>query len=235
MRVGEEHSRAGIESELNVARGCGVEGGRGGTAAPRLAGEWLDGSEEVQEIARELVLVSVEEARHAADLCDRFSSDPQLLGGGAVASVVIDLLRRVNTHLDQRLVQPRYGRVAKQYFTHGLLSQHSSPAPKVPADLLEHLAPMAQRWMDEIVAGGYHLYGDPAALFPAPAHEAGSHPDDVDAATEVETADAVIAELLLEIDRLQSRAVELKSDVKTLKKKRRSLKLRLAEALNGTG
>ena len=94
---------------------------------------------------------------------------------------------------------------------------------------------MAQRWVDEIVAGGYYIYGDPAELMPAPAQEAGSHPEDVDAATEVETAAAVIAELLLEIDRLQSRAEELKSEVKTLKKKRRSLKLRLAEALNGTG
>lgn len=93
---------------------------------------------------------------------------------------------------------------------------------------------MAQRWMDEIVAGGYHIYGDLAALIPAPAHEAGPHPDDLDTATEVETAAAVIAELLLEIDRLQSRTVELKSDVKTLKKKRRSLKLRLAETLNST-
>ncbi|MGZ4428013.1 MAG: hypothetical protein ACXVW2_04935 [Nocardioidaceae bacterium] len=128
-------------------------------------------------------------------------------GGGSNSSlgtVQIDLLRRVNTALADRLVQPAYGRTVKQYFTKRLLVRHPSPRPALPLDMYDGLVDLGTQWVKAIDRAGYTVHGDPDALVPRPPETAGPDPDDVDPRAEVETAAAVIADLLLEVDRLRA-------------------------------
>ncbi len=144
----------------------------------------------------------------------------------------VDLLRRVNVALDRRLVQPEYGRVVKQYFAQRLLTAHESPRPRLPREMYDDLAHVAERWVKEIDKAGYRVHGDPAELVPGPPSAAAGRPDDVDPRAQVETAASVLAELLVDLERTQARVAELESDKKSLKKKRKALKRRLAEALD---
>lgn len=125
----------------------------------------------------------------------------------------IDLLRRVNTALDGRLVQPAYGRTVKQYFARQLLPNYASPRPLLPVEHYDTLAAPSERWVKEIRKAGYTVHGDLHDLIPAP--PAGArvpHPDDTDPAEETVTAAAVIAELLLEVDRLRNPAASSAGD-----------------------
>lgn len=143
--------------------------------------------------------------------------------------VQIDLLRRVNAALDARLVQPEYGRIVKQYFTRQLLSRHDSPRPELPLEMYDDLVTIGERWVKEIDRAGYTVHGDPAGLIPTRPPQPGAHPDQVDTQAGVTTASAVIAELLVELDRTRSQVSGLESDKRSLKKKRKLLKVRLAE------
>lgn len=146
--------------------------------------------------------------------------------------VQIDLLRQVNAALDGRLVQPEYGRVVKQYFTKRLLAQHHSPRPELPTEMYDDLVAVGERWAKEIDRAGYTVHGDLTELIPIAPSRTHPHPDEVDREGEVTTAAAVAAELLLEVDRLRTEVAGLESDKKSLKKKRKLLKRRLADALD---
>lgn len=145
--------------------------------------------------------------------------------------VEIDLLRRVNLALDSRLLQPEYGRVVKHYFAQQVLAPHDSARPVVPTGLGEDLVHVGERWAKEVGGAGYRVHGCLEDLVPARPREPLPHPDDVDPRAQVDTAASSIAELLLEVQRTRARADELASDKKALKKKRKALKIRLAEAL----
>ena len=163
------------------------------------------------------------EAFPAADGC---------AANASLGVVQIDLLRRVNAALDRRLRQPEYGRVVKQYFAKGLLAAHPSARPALPHELYDELVHVGEQWAKEIDRAGWQVHGDLGRLVPrAPGADA-PHPDDVDRDAEVATAAAAIADLLVELERTQARVADLESDKKTLKKKRKSLKRKLAEALD---
>ena len=150
----------------------------------------------------------------------------------------IHLLRQVNRALDGRLVQPGYGRVVKQYFTRDLLVEHPSPRPEVPAGLYDELVATGERWVKEIERAGYRVHGDLAELVPRAPEGVSAHPDDTDPRVEAATGAAVIAELLVEVDRLRSEIAgleatkaELEAHKKAAKKKRKRLKRQLADAM----
>ena len=145
--------------------------------------------------------------------------------------VEIDLLRRVNVALGGQLVQPAYGRVVKHYLAQRLLASRTSPRPVLPAHLYGDLVHVAERWVKEIDKAGWTVHGDLTDLVPVPPPEPPAEPDVVDLDAEVASAAWVVAELLVELEATRSRVAELKADHKTQKKKRKSLKRRLAEAL----
>lgn len=142
--------------------------------------------------------------------------------------VQIDLLRQVNAALDGRLVQPEYGRVVKHYFTKQLLAQHRSGRPELPIEMYDELGSVGERWVKEIDRAGYTVHGDLTELVPTRPPKPVLHPDDVDTKAEVTTAAAVVADLLVEVNRLRSEVAGLESDKKSLRRKRKLLKRRLA-------
>lgn len=150
--------------------------------------------------------------------------------------VQIHLLRRVNEALGSRLVQPDYGRVVKRYFAQELLAATSSPRPVLPPDRYDDLVEVALRWQREIEHAGYAVHGDLAELLPVPATQAHAHPDHVDTAVEADTAAVAIADLLVELERAQSRAARLQAErdnAEPGKRTRTPLKRRLTAALRG--
>ncbi len=162
---------------------------------------------------------------------ERYETADAMAANASLGVAEIDLLRRVNLALDQRLVQPAYGRVVKRYFAQQLLAARESDRPRLPEDLYDDLVPVGERWVKEIDRAGYSVHGDLQQLVPTPPAEPSPHPDDVDPRAQVATAAAAIAELLVELERTQGRVEQLASDKRTLKKKRKKLKRRLAEAL----
>lgn len=156
-------------------------------------------------------------------------SGPQSVNG-SLGAVETDLLRQVNTALDGRLVQPHYRRVVHEYFTQHLLAQHRSSEPELPLEMYDDLTAIGERWVKEIDSAGYTVHGDLTELMATPPPQSGPHPDQVDMAAEVKTSAAVVADLLVEVDRLQSEVAGLESDKKSAKKKRKLLKLQLAGA-----
>lgn len=142
----------------------------------------------------------------------------------------IDLLRRVNVALDCRLVASHYGRVVNPYLIAHLLPPDCSSRPEVPLEMYDDLTSITERWGKEIDNAGYCVHGDLPELGPRPSPEPGVHPDDVDLKVEVTTAAAVVADLLVAVERLQSEVAGLESDKKSAKKKRKRLKRQLADA-----
>jgi hypothetical protein len=147
--------------------------------------------------------------------------------------VEVDLLRRVNAALDRRLVQPDYGRLVKQWFVADLLTPRSSPRPQLPRELYDDLAVVGERWVKEVDRAGWAVHGDVRRLVPVAPTEPAPHPDEVDRDAEVAKAAAVVAEMLLELQRTRRRVDELVEERKTLKKKRKSLKKKLAALRDG--
>ncbi len=145
--------------------------------------------------------------------------------------VEIDLLRRVNASLAGRLGQPEHGELVKRYFADQVLGEHVSDRPALPAELYDDLLHVARQWVKEIDRAGYRVHGELEHLLPVRPAEPGPHPDDVDTRAELATAASALAEVLVDLQRTRTRVATLESDKKTLKKKRRALKRRLAEML----
>ena len=117
--------------------------------------------------------------------------------------VQIALLREVNRALAGRLVQPTYGRVVKRYLAQNLLPVHRSRRPTYPVDMYDVLRDLALKWNAEIESGGYQVHGDLAELLPVAPPPDVAPLDDVDPREELETAVAVISELLVEVASLR--------------------------------
>jgi hypothetical protein len=141
----------------------------------------------------------------------------------------VDLLRRVNVALDGRLAQPAYGRLVKHRLAHAVLSPPRSPRPRLPAALYDTLVPVTRRWVKEIHKAGYAVHGDPSHLVPVPPDAAGPpHPDVVSADDQVGVAAHAIAELLVDLEAAEARAVERDEKRRSWKKQAKLLKRRLA-------
>jgi hypothetical protein len=110
----------------------------------------------------------------------------------------IALLRRVNEALDGRIPQPGYARVVKNYFRRDLLTQHTSPRPACPPELVEALRQLSEQWLVDLAACGYAVHGELDELLPAEPEPA-TAPDEVDPVDVAATSAAVIADLLVEI------------------------------------
>jgi hypothetical protein len=120
----------------------------------------------------------------------------------------VALLRDVNSTLDGRIPRPHYDRVAKRLFAQQILAgQRASARPVLPSELFEPLHALAERWVKEIEASGISVHGDLADLVPEPPPEDAPHPDDVTAAERYAAAREAIAELLVEVERLQRRSL----------------------------
>ena len=145
----------------------------------------------------------------------------------------VDLLRRVNKAIDGRLVQPGYGRLVKQWFAAQLLAPYTSARPTLPVERYDDLRLVGERWVKEVDKAGWTVHGDVRRLVPRAPERPAPHPDETDPRAQVETATALLAEVLLELHASQQRVEELRSERKELKKKRKSLKRKLAEALEG--
>jgi hypothetical protein len=143
----------------------------------------------------------------------------------------IHLLRMVNASLDGRLVQPGYGRVVKQYFTKGLLAEHPSARPELPAEMYDELIAISERWATLIDNAGYTVHGDLSELVPVPPEQPTRHPDDADPHAEVSTAAAITAELLLEVHRLRAALAEMAVPQELPGQKRPEVRELLAQAL----
>jgi hypothetical protein len=146
----------------------------------------------------------------------------------ALGVVETDLLRRVNLALDKRLVQPDYGRLVKHWFAAEVLAPRSSPRPRLPAELHDHLVGVGEEWVKQVDRAGWTVHGDLRRLVPAAPDAWGPHPDEVDPLTEVEKAAATIAELLLEVHRSRDQIELLLGERTSLAKKRKALKKKLA-------
>lgn len=122
----------------------------------------------------------------------------------SLGTTQIDLLRRVNRALDGRLRQPHYGRVVKRGFAQKVLAAHGSARPSYPSQMYGDLLGIARTWLEHIAQAGYQVHGELGDLLPSPpAHDA-PHPDEVEVGQEIDTASAVIADLLVEMSRMEA-------------------------------
>lgn len=141
----------------------------------------------------------------------------------------IDLLRRVNVALDGRLTQPAYGRLAKHRVAQGLLSGRGSARPQLPPAVHDALVPLAEQWAKEIEKAGYPVHGDLDDLVPAAPRGASAHPDEVSPAAQREVAAAVIAELLLDLERAHAATDHQLAKRRSWKKQAKKLRARLTD------
>ncbi|HSJ21590.1 MAG TPA: hypothetical protein VK964_13535 [Nocardioidaceae bacterium] len=145
----------------------------------------------------------------------------------------VGLLRDVNATLDGRIRRPAYDRVAKRLFAQRILAtQRSSPRAVLPADLFDPLHTLAERWVKEIEASGIQVHGDLADLLPRPLPEGAAHPDEVSDAERYAAAREAIADLLVEVERLQRRRPPAwrRAAPGSLRRVARRLRLSLARA-----
>ena len=142
----------------------------------------------------------------------------------------VDLLRRVNVALDNRIVQPEYSAVVKQGYARTLLDVGRSPRPVVPPERARR--PGGRRGA---VGQGDRQGGVRRARRPRrPGARAvpGSDPPPRrgDAVGQVASATAATAELLVELQRHRDEVARLETDNARLRRKRKRLRRKLKAA-----
>jgi len=130
----------------------------------------------------------------------------------------LELLRRVNTALGDRLPHPRagFGRVGKRYLAQLVLAPMGGERPVLPADMASWCQQHSDRLIEELRTAGYDVVGDLAELRPDLGRLEAA-PADV---TEAEIASLAVAALadvldqrsrdLDQIERLRERVRELR-------------------------
>ncbi|MBA2456251.1 MAG: hypothetical protein H0V48_06920 [Nocardioidaceae bacterium] len=132
----------------------------------------------------------------------RFPPGDEVRANPSLGVADIEVMRRVSTFLDSRLVASEFGAVAKNLYAQRILAQVSrTPAPVPPADLMPTLEALAERWIAAVTERGYTVHGDLKELRPGAV--AGRGPEDWDMEEALDTATAATAELLLEVARLR--------------------------------
>jgi hypothetical protein len=138
----------------------------------------------------------------------------------------IELLRRVNTSLDRRLVADEFGAVAKKLYAQTILPSVSrSEAPVLPEGLFERADALASEWIDGIKSAGYDVRGELDDL--RPRHADGPWPGRWRSQDVIDTAAAATAELLVEITELRRETSRLQRRQFTLRNVRRGLRNRV--------
>jgi hypothetical protein len=151
--------------------------------------------------------------------CRVLEVDPAVLDDGVAApneslgSVQVELLRRVNVALGERLPHPRagFGRVGKRHLAQRILAPMGGERPRLPHSMMPWCEKHTERLIADIDGAGYDVVGDIDELRPDPTATAGEDlgvDDTVIAAAAVD----VIAELidqrqrdLEHLDRLRQR------------------------------
>ena len=106
--------------------------------------------------------------------CGVLGVDSELLSAAtavpneSLGLVAVELLRRVNVALGDRLPHPRsgYGRVGKRYFAQQVLAPLGGDRPTVPAQLRSWCLEQSDRIIETIAAAGYDVVGDLEELRP---------------------------------------------------------------------
>jgi hypothetical protein len=89
----------------------------------------------------------------------------------------VALVRAVNAALGDRLTAGERNRLVKREWAEGVLAARDSPRPRTPAELREVLAPPTRAWVEEVLAAGWSVHGDPADLAPVTAAPGAEPPD----------------------------------------------------------
>lgn len=145
----------------------------------------------------------------------------------------IELLRRVNTSLDRRLVADEFGYVSKSLYAQTILPTASrSDAPVLPDRMFDRADAMAREWIDGIKAAGYEVHGDLDDL--RPRRTEGPLPSHWDPADVIDTAAAATAELLVEITKLRREIARLERRQLSVRNVARALHNRLPRRSNRT-
>jgi hypothetical protein len=104
---------------------------------------------------------------------DAIGVDPALLdpleapaSNPSLGAPEIALVRAVNLALGDRLDPAVRNRLVKREWAEGVLAGRDSPRPRTPYPLGEILASATRAWVEEVVAAGYAVHGDPADLVP---------------------------------------------------------------------
>ncbi|MGH3476075.1 MAG: hypothetical protein ACRDQD_04470 [Nocardioidaceae bacterium] len=86
----------------------------------------------------------------------------------SLGRVPLELLRRVNTALGERLPHPRagFGRVGKRYLAQQVLAPMGGDRPALPADMASWCGEHSDRLIGELRTAGYEVLGDLEELRP---------------------------------------------------------------------
>jgi len=135
---------------------------------------------------------------------DHFAAGPDVRANPSLGVAEIEVMRRVSTFLDGRIVGSEYGAVAKNLYAQTILPRVSrTPPPVAPATLSPTLESLAETWIATINDRGYDVCGDLTELRPRVTE--GRSPDDWETEELIDTAAAATAELLLEVAQLRRR------------------------------
>jgi hypothetical protein len=115
----------------------------------------------------------------------------------SLGSVQVELLRRVNVALGERLPHPRagFGRVGKRHLAQQVLAPMGGERPRLPTSMLPWCEEHTERLIADIEAADYDVVGSLDELRPDPMATAGATPEVDDTAIAAAAVD-VIADLL---------------------------------------
>jgi hypothetical protein len=123
--------------------------------------------------------------------------------------VEVELLRRINAHLEDFSSSQDRGNWIRGYLAQGKLLPRRGekfwPSDKRVLELQER----GNRIADAVIAGGYDIIGDPVDLRPPTVVPERRHPDSVTDGELLAVATAVIAEMMADVRRLNQRNREL--------------------------
>ena len=142
---------------------------------------------------------------------------------GADTSTVRDL----NDALDGRLAPGEHRDLVGEFLPVG--DGHVARRV-VPEEAYDDLLELAERWTKRIADAGYDVLGDPDDLLPEPPFPGPTLPIDPTPEERLARTTDALADALVEVARLREHAAALEVRNETLRKKRRRLKQRLADA-----
>lgn len=153
-------------------------------------------------------------------------------GPAAVDSAEVAVIRTVNRAIDGRIEPRTHRRVVRRYLSEGVAGGaplQGDSRPSVPLDLYADLLELGERWGKQIADAGYDVHGDVTDLLPE-RPVANLSPDEVSVEDRLVTTTNALANVLVEVARLREHNEALESRNAKLDRKRRKLKVRLAEA-----
>lgn len=170
--------------------------------------------------------------------CQVLGVDPALLdtqvsrSNESLGSAQVELLRRVNVALGQRLPHPRagYNRVAKNDFANQVLAAQQGERLDLPPHLDQWCRTEAERTVDHVRTSGYDVVGDLEDLLPAPRTSAPSTVEVTDAEVAASAVDGIAA-LLVQRDADVKRIQQLRQAQRAQRQEPAPLRQRVRPAM----